>query len=151
MLFNGFSQNLSPILSHVDLNWKLNKLNLKFQQAVYLKENEYLPSFSFSKKFQNPTNVDIILTNEVYQTVDKSLFSEKQIQNSVILKQNVGFERKQTIAGFSIFPYRYKNGSVEVLESFDYEIRQNLNQRLSDNSSSSFIYPLHSILQNGNW
>ena len=154
LLFNGFSQNLSPILSHVDLNWKLNKLNLKFQQAVYLKENEYLPSFSFSKKFQNPTNVDIILTNEVYQTVDKSLFSEKQlqlIQNSVILKQNVGFERKQTIAGFSIFPYRYTNGSVEVLESFDYEIRQNLNQRLSDNSSSSFIYPLHSILQNGNW
>ena len=74
LLFNGFSQNLSPILSHVDLNWKLNKLNLKFQQAVYLKENEYLPSFSFSKKFQNPTNVDIILTNEVYQTVDKSLF-----------------------------------------------------------------------------
>lgn len=51
LLFNGFL-NLSSTLSRIDLNWKLDKLNFKFQQAAYLKENEYLPSFLLAKSYK---------------------------------------------------------------------------------------------------
>lgn len=154
LLFNGFSQNLSESSVSVNLNWKFDNSKISLQGAVFLQENEYLPSFSVSRRLPNSTNVDIILTNEVYQTVQNSFFTAKQLQiikNKIIVKKNVGFERKQAIAGFSVFPYRLNNGVVEVLKSFDYSIQPNNSQRLSSGSSAAFVYPTHSILQSGNW
>jgi hypothetical protein len=157
LLSDILAQNNPIVTKNIQLNWNKHADKIDFSTSDHLAIYNYLPSYSFAQYIGRDNQVQVSLTHPIYSTLQNtSLLSKAQlemIQNDVIIKTEIGSERKQNMASVSILPFRVNNGNIEILTSFELSITPTLTpmERIANEQNINRIYAPNSILNTGKW
>jgi hypothetical protein len=129
---------------------------LNFEGAQYDPAKKFLPVYgeTFLSKFDNSViEAKTELINDVYEPLKEvSLITDPSlINNQIVIKTTIGYERKKTILGCSFIPIR-KNpltNSYERLVSFDLKFTPVKTVNISNNTQR--YYAPNSVLATGSW
>ena len=125
---------------------------LFFENAQYYNQENYYPYYYELIKV-NSTNNDLKIININYETLtdhERNIIKYKnQIPEKITYESQISYKRKQVYLQLNILPFRYHNGQLEKVVSFDIEISpktQNLTKKITSKKFNS-----ESILKNGSW
>ena len=129
---------------------------LNFEGAQYDPAKKFLPVYgeTFLSKFDNSVvEAKTELINDVYEPLKEvSLITDPSlINNQIVIKTTIGYERKKTVLGCSFIPIR-KNpvtNSYERLVSFDLKFTPVKTVNISNNNQR--YYAPNSVLATGTW
>ncbi len=145
---NNFSKN------SINIEWKVNKQEPSFSNAVYPLEFFSLPAYSYSLNIGRNTNVEVNINNAVYKPllgINLNPNQIKTIDNQLVINKIIGIERKNNIATILILPFINNNGQIEVLTSFDLSIKTQINSSNRLYEANERIYASNSLLRDGKW
>lgn len=150
---NAEDYNISN--NSINIDWKINKQELNFSNAVYPVEFSGLPVYSKALNIGKNGTLDVQIINPVYKQLQGINLTQKQIKlidNQIIVNKYIGFERKNTIATITVFPFRNNNGTIEILTSFDLSVSpaSDANNRLIFGNTER-NYVSNSVLNSGKW
>ena len=146
------AQNLTK---SVVLNWKSIKQEATFQNAAFPNEYFRLPVYALVSDIGNNSDIEVQISNELYKPFQEGKLNSNQlsvIQNQIIVKKEIGIDRKNKLATVSVLPFRNNNGQIEVLTSFDLTLKpfnNSSNNRIFNTNAQTYV--ANSILQTGKW
>ncbi len=136
------------------IDWKINKQQISFPDAVYPKEFSGLPVYSYSVNIYKNTNVEITVSNPVFKPLTESnltLDQIKVIESQLVITKTIGIDRKNNVATVTVFPFVKNNGQIEILSSFDLNIAPQSNSANRLLGTTERVYASNSMLSAGKW
>jgi len=136
------------------IDWKINKQQISFPDAVYPKEFSGLPVYSYSVNIYKNTNVEITASNPVFKPLTESnltLDQIKVIESQLVITKTIGIDRKNNVATVTVFPFVKNNGQIEILSSFDLNIAPQSNSANRLLGTTERVYASNSMLSAGKW
>jgi len=96
------------------------------------------------------SNVDVILMDEIFESVSDSMLNNYGIENDEVqIHSEIGKSAGQNYLKLRIFPFVRKNGQIKRLVSFSFSVKEATSQLKSANIA--YNWKASSVLSSGRW